>query len=104
LHDPSVPQVATPWSAHSLFASCPAGTDAQVPAVPIRAHDTQVPAHAVEQHTPCAQTLCAHWPAIVQGWPSASLPQLMLTQLLGDTQSVAAVVQVVLQAVAEAHW
>ena len=93
-----------PWSAHSLFASCPAGTDAQVPAVPVSAHDTQVPVHAVEQQTPCAQKLCVHWLAVVQGWPSASLPQLMLTQLLGATQSVAALVQVVLHAVAEAHW
>ncbi len=96
LQEPSVPHVAIPWSAHLFKGSCPDGTDAQVPAVPASAHDAQVPAHAVEQQTPCWQKLCAQSLANVQGWPSASLPQLMLTQRFVVTQS-AAVVQVVLQ-------
>jgi hypothetical protein len=103
LHEPSVPQVAIPWSVQLPNGSCPAGTDAQVPAVPVSAHDAHPPAHAVEQQTPCVQKLCAHSLAIAQGWPSASLPQLMLTQLFVVTQS-ALVEQVVLHAVVEAHW
>lgn len=91
-----MPQVAAPRSVHWPSGSAPAGTDAHVPAVPISAHDTQVPAHAVAQQTLCVQLLWAHWFAIAQGWPSASLPQLPLTQLLVATQS-ALVVQVILQ-------
>ena len=67
LHEPSVPQLDAIWSGHWPIGSCPAGTDAQVPAVPASAHDTQVPAHAVAQQTPCAQTLCAQSLASVQG-------------------------------------
>jgi hypothetical protein len=104
LHDPSVPHVAIPWSGHSLFGSCPAGTDEHTPAEPVSAHETQVPAQAVEQQTLCAQTFELHMLAAVQAAPFGSLPQLPPVQLLGDTQSVAALVQVVLQAVAEAHW
>jgi len=75
-----------------------------VPTEPASAHDAQVPAHAVEQQTPCA-----HWPELhiapaVHVAPLGNLPQLMLTQLLGATQSVAALVQLVLHAVADAHW
>ena len=62
-----------------------------MPSVPVSAHDAHVPAQAVAQQTPCAQLLCAHWFAIVQGCPSASRPHLLLTQLLVDTQSVLAV-------------
>ena len=91
-----MPQVAAPWSVHWFSGSCPAGTDVHVPSVPASAHDAQVPVQAVAQQTPCAQKLCAQSLAIVQAWPSASLPQLPLTQLFVDTQSVLAV-QVVLQ-------
>ena len=75
-----------------------------MPADPISAHDTHVPEHAVEQQTPCAHWFELHSPGIVQAAPLGSLPQLMLMQLFGATQSAAAVVQVVLQAVADAHW
>jgi hypothetical protein len=70
--------------------------------VPVSAQETHVPEHAVAQQTPCAQKLWAQSLAIVQGWPSASLPQLVPTQRFVETQS-AAVAQVVLQAVADAH-
>ena len=59
---------------------------------------------AVEQQTPCAQKFELHIAAAVQAAPLGSLPQLMLTQLFGDTQSAAVLVQVVLHAVAEPHW
>ena len=91
-----MPQLDASWSVHCISGSWPAGTVAQVPTVPASAHDAHVPAHAVAQQTPCWQKLCAHSLAMVQGWPSASLPQLMLTQLLVVTQS-ALVEQVVRQ-------
>jgi hypothetical protein len=91
-----LPQLGAIWSVHWFSGSWPAGTVAQVPTVPASAHEAHVPAHAVAQQTPCWQKLCAHSPGIVQGWPSASLPQLMLTQLLVVTQS-ALVAQVVRQ-------
>jgi len=68
-----------------------------VPAEPMRAQDAQLPAQVVAQQTFCAQLLWRHWVAVVQGWPSGSLPQLVPTQLLGETQS-AVLPQVILQA------
>ena len=66
LHEPSVPQVAMPWSVHWFRGSCPAGTAVHVPIVPASAHDAHVPVQAVPQQTPCAQKLCAQSLAIVQ--------------------------------------
>jgi hypothetical protein len=97
LHVPSVPHVAAPWSVHWFSGSCPAGTAAQVPSVPDNAHDAQVPAHVVEQQTPCSQKPCAHSVPAAHGWPSANLPQLLFTQRFDVTQS-ALVLHVVLQA------
>ena len=68
------------------------------------AHDAQLPVHAVVQQTPCSQKFELHWLSAAHVAPTGSLPQLMLMQLLGATQSVAAVVQLVLHAVADAHW
>lgn len=69
----------------------------QVPGVPVSAQDMQVPVQAVLQQTFCAQK--PDWQAEpkVQVDPGGSLPQLLLVQELGETQSEA-VVQVVLQA------
>jgi len=67
-----------------------------VPVDPISAHDAHVPAHAVEQQTLCSQWFELHIAAAVQAAPLGSLPQLPLTQLLGETQS-ALVAQVILQ-------
>ena len=96
LQEPSVPQVAMPWSAHWLSGSCPAGTAVHVPIVPASAHDAHVPVQAVPQQTRCWQKLCAQSLASAQAWPSASLPQLPVTQRFVVTQSVFAV-QVVRQ-------
>jgi hypothetical protein len=75
-----------------------------VPVDPARAHDRQVPEQAVEQHTPCSQKFELHIAADVHAAPLGNLPQLMLTQLFGATQS-AAPLQVVRQVgVAELHW
>ena len=87
-----------------MSGSCPAGTDEQTPSDVASAHDAHVPVQAVEQHTPCSQKFELHWFAVVHAAPFGSLPQLMLTQLFGDTQSVAVLVHVVLHAVADPHW
>lgn len=97
LHVPSVPQVAAVWSAHWSRGSCPAGTEAQVPTEPVRLHDTHVPEQAVEQQTPCAQKPELHMVPEVHGDVMGSLPQLMLTQLLGDEQSALLAQGIVLQ-------
>lgn len=77
-----------------------------MPTEPVNAHDAQVPAHAVVQHTPCAQKFELHWLLIAHAAPMGNLPQLPLTQLFGATQSIAivGVVHVVLQAIAVSHW
>ena len=58
-----------------------------MPTEPVRAHDRHVPVHAVEQQTPWAQTFELHIADAVHGAPLGSLPQLVLTQLFGATQS-----------------
>jgi len=60
-------------------------------------HDAQVPEQAVEQQTPCAQKPELHIAFEVQGAVMGSLPQLMLTQLLGDEQSALLPQGIVLQ-------
>jgi len=94
---PSVPQVDAPWSLHWLNGSAPAATDAQVPTVPVRLHDRQMPAQAVAQQTPCSQKPELHSPAAPQVAPIGFLPQLPERQVFGLVQSVL-VVQVVRQA------
>jgi hypothetical protein len=78
--------------------------EVQVPTVPERLQELQVPAQALLQQTPCAQKFEVHIAAAVHGWPIASLPQLPPTQLAGEVQS-ALVAQDVLQApfVPQAH-
>jgi hypothetical protein len=93
---PSLPQPALPWSAHWDRGSLPAATFEQVPARTPSAHDRQVPAHAVEQHTPCSQKPDSHSEASVHGPPGGLRPQLPFTQAAGATQS-ALLVQVVRQ-------
>jgi len=90
---------------HWSSGSCPGGTDVHVPTEAGSAHDAHVPAHAVVQHTPCAQKPELHWLFIVQGAVIGSLPQLVPTQLFGATQSMAMVagVHAVLHAMALAH-
>ena len=98
-----MPHIITPESVHWFSGSWPAGTEVHVPTEPVRAHDAHVPVHAVVQHTPCSQKFELHSLSAAHVAPVGSLPQLMLTQLFGATQSAAAVVQLVLHAVALAH-
>ena len=95
--NPSVPQAAAPLSAHWFRGSCPAGTFVHVPAVPLSAHDWQVPPQPALQQNPWAQNPEAHSPAAAQATPIAFLVQLPPLQENGDTQS-ALVVHVVLHA------
>ena len=60
LHDPSVPQVAAPESAHWFSGSVLAGMAVQTPRVPSSAHDMQMPVQAPAQQTPCWQEPEAH--------------------------------------------
>jgi hypothetical protein len=76
----------------------PAGTNAQVPALPVTLHDEQVPQLPVPQQTPSTQKLLAHSPAIPQSWPRRFLPHELLMQKFPGAQSPSAV-QVALQLV-----
>jgi hypothetical protein len=54
-HLPSFPQDIAPWSPQTPAGSgWPVGTAVQRPSEPASAHDTQEPAQAVAQQTPCA--------------------------------------------------
>lgn len=93
-HAPSRSHAIAPPSVHWPSGSIPAGTFAQLPALPGSAQERQVPAQAVMQQTPCAQMLDWHWSFDEQLPPGGSFPQLPLTQALPVTQS-ALVLQVV---------
>jgi hypothetical protein len=62
-----------------------------VPTDPASAHDWQVPAHAVAQQTPWAQTFDSHSPAAAHAAPSGFVVQLPPMQVNGATQSLLAV-------------
>jgi hypothetical protein len=96
LHCPSRPQVVAPSSAHWPSGSMPSGTLRHVPSLPATAHDLHVPVQAAEQHRPCAQIAELHSASAPHAPPSGFLPQLLLTHMLGDTQS-ASVMQLVRQ-------
>ena len=51
------------------MGSAPAKIGEQVPALPERAHDMQVPVQALLQQTPCWQKPEAHSAAVVQAVP-----------------------------------
>ena len=105
LQKPFVPQVEAPWFVHWVvgFGAWPPGIDVQVPTVPERLQEVQVPAQALLQQTVCAQKPELHMAAAVHGWPIASFPQLPvlcpvgIVQEAGDVQSVPTV-QVILHA------
>ena len=88
---PSVPQLAAPMSAHWPSGSSPAATSRQVPVVPARLQDRQLPVQAVRQQAPCSQKPLPHSAAAVHAAPFGRLPQLPPVQTLGATQSASAV-------------
>lgn len=68
----------------------------QVPGVPVRAQEAQVPEQLEAQQTPCWQRPEAQAVATVQVWPSGASVQVPALQMLGAVQSPSAV-QVILQ-------
>jgi hypothetical protein len=104
LHWPSRPQVIAPSSAHWPSGSVPSGTFRHVPSLPATAQDLHVPVHVAEQQRPCAQIAELHSASAPHAAPRGFLPQLLLTQVLGATQSVS-VMQLVRQVFpSAAHW
>jgi hypothetical protein len=98
-----VPQVLAPLSAHWPSGSAPAATSVHVPAVPVSAHERQLPVQAVRQQAPCSQKPLEHSVAAVHEAPFGRLPQLPPVQTLGATQFVS-VVQLARQVPEVPHW
>jgi hypothetical protein len=73
---PSVPQAAAPESAHCDSGSWPAGASLQLPRLPTRAHDRQVPLQLVAQQIPWAQIPEAHSVPCPQLSPLDFAPQV----------------------------
>jgi len=65
-----------------LGSAPPGGTSEQTPWLPGRAHERQVPPHALLQQRPCEQKLLAHSVARLQTAPSGRLPQSPPVQTL----------------------
>lgn len=84
---PSAPQVDGACIAHWLSGSAPDGTLLHVPALPVSAHDRQVPVHAVAQHTPCSQNPVTHSEPAAHVRPAGFFPHAPLLHTLGETQS-----------------
>jgi hypothetical protein len=97
---PVVPQVAAPCAAHWLAGSAaPTVTGAQVPALPVSAHDMHVDPQAVAQQTPCAQIPVLHSVPPAQAAPVDFRPHDPPVHTAGGAQS-AVEVHVALQAAA----
>jgi hypothetical protein len=95
-HEPLVLQLGASWSAHCASGSCPAGTLMQVPALPVIAHDMQLPVQVVAQQTLFAQWPDLQSPSAAQVAPGGLGPQLPLTQKLPLPVQSASAEQVVL--------
>jgi hypothetical protein len=63
----------------------------QVPTVPVKLHDWQVPVQLVAQQTFCEQLPVAHSAPVVQAVPVLFFTQLPPLQMKGATQSASAV-------------
>ena len=94
-----MPHFEAPPSVQALSGSVPAAILVQVPWVPVRPHDAQVPEQADAQQKFCWQKPEAHWAVVVHAVPIPCSEQVVPLQTLGGVQSVAAVaaVQVFLQ-------
>jgi hypothetical protein len=88
---PVVPQLVAPASLHVPVGSAPpAATGVHVPGAVATAHDMQVPAQAVRQHTPCAQMPVAHSVPSLHTPPGGLRPHEPLLHTDGETQSASA--------------
>jgi hypothetical protein len=91
------PQLAAPWSrqvragsvtpAAARGSGTSAATRTQWPSELGSAQYEQALSQADSQHTPSAQKPDLHWVLAVHAWPRPRMPQLPLTQVLGETQS-----------------
>lgn len=86
-----MPQPEAPLSVHWASGSWPTGTSVQVPALPVSAHERQVPVQLELQHTPCWQRPDAHSAAVVHAAASGFFEHWPALQTLGDAQSVSLV-------------
>jgi hypothetical protein len=87
LHEPSVPQVLGPESAHWFSGSVLAGMAVQTPRVLVSAQDMQIPVQEPAQQTPCWQEPDAHSALAAQSAPMTFLPQIVPLQTLPFEQS-----------------
>jgi len=96
LHIPSSPQVVATVAAHWVagVGGLPLAMLAHVPKLPAIAHDLHVPVQAWLQQYPCAQKPESHSVAAVHAVPIGLSVQMLALQMLGATQSAAAVVTV----------
>jgi len=85
---PSVPQLGAPLSVHWPSGSWPTGTSVQVPALPDRAQERQVPVQLELQHTPCWHRPESHSAAPPHTAPSGFFEHTPPLHTLGETQSV----------------
>jgi hypothetical protein len=90
-HMPFVPQVAVACATQVFDGSgAPVATSPHVPIAPGSAHDLQEAAHAVPQHTPCAQNEDAHSEASEQNDPMPFLPHEVAWHTFGPTHWLSA--------------
>lgn len=86
-HMPFVPHIEGDWATHVPVGSGePVATALHWPMVPPSAHERQVPAQAVAQHTPCAQKPEPHSSAFEQKAPVGFFPHDWLAHVFGATQ------------------
>jgi hypothetical protein len=87
LHEPSVPQLDAPESAHWFSGSVLAAIAVQTPRLAVSAHDVQMPVQGPAQQTPCWHEPEAHSVAAAQSAPLTFLPQIVPLQTLPFEQS-----------------
>ena len=80
--NPSVPQLAAPWSAHRE-STLPLAVLLHTPSDAVSAHDLQIPVQAVSQQTPCSQKFDRHSSFFVQSAPLGLRPQDPFTHTAG---------------------
>jgi hypothetical protein len=80
------PPHAPPAPAHAAWTAAPF-TAEQVPTLPVCAHASHWPVHAVSQQTLSAQNPLTHWVAVVQLCPAFSLHAPFASQVLVPLQT-----------------
>jgi hypothetical protein len=90
--NPSVPQLAVPWSEQrDMMSAAPTARLLQTPRDGLSAHDLQIPVQAVWQQTPCSQKVDRHSSLLAHRAPFCLRPQKPPVQVAGGRQSASAV-------------